>query len=675
MNDPGVVAALGIETVQWLSEGPDTITVRLSGRWPRRRPTWSGQPLLVIEALGQRHRFPAMPEPPSLSGTAPGTWRMNFSVPAGLASEGETRAWLQLGATLVPLPRDPHAASGDPSSSSSLEMRLRSAEAELQGAQARARAAEGAAGELAARLNRLERDAHELQALLSERERARREAEQRAYAEEMVRLEVARERDASNQALEHSKTELRELERTLERLRRRADEAEHAAAAAARERGGSRRGRDLARAAVLATETRSAVEVRGVPPASAPSVPLPPAPVWSEHERHMRFARAAGPSSVSAESAQLSETLEALRDELTQLRAIAERERAQRVETEAAAAELARRLHEYEARCQRAYDAIDGLREQLEAVRLAYAALVSGPVAEPAAPEPAGRLGPVERERLEAALTRLREAAPPADEPAASAPAGEPAATAPQPVKPWLGPVLRRLTEGDPTRAGELLLALLPAQAAVHPEPLSYDLVLGTERCIQVTVTDGGATKVTQADSPRDATVVAFQIVGDAAAVARLVAAGVPRRRLFRGGRRLARVQGSRVQARVLAALTDPPVTLTGLQDAGARLDAALALTLVAGMIDPAWSRGETFTLAHREPDSTHPDAALRVSDAGSLQVDVAKLSGNPDVVIVCDSEALLPLLDGRHPAGVAVEGDATALALVQRWVKRAQSG
>jgi hypothetical protein len=665
MNDPGVVAALGIETVQWLSEGPDTITVRLSGRWPRRRPTWSGQPLLVIEALGQRHRFPAMPEPPSLSGTAPGTWRMNFSVPAALASEGETRAWLQLGATLVPLPRDPHAASGE-QTTSSLEVRLRSAEAELKGAHARAAAAEGAAGELAARLNRLERDAQQLQSLLSERERARREAEQRAYAEEMVRLEVARERDASLQALEHSKTQLRELERALKRLRRRADEAEHAAAAAARERGGSRRGRDLAHAAVLATETRSAVEVRGVPRASAPSGPLPPAPVWSEHERHMRLARAAGPSSVNAESAQLSDTLEALRNELAQLRAIAERERAQRVETEAAAAELARRLHEYEARCQRAYDAIDGLREQLEAIRLAYAALVSGPVAEPAAPEPAGRLGPVERERLEAALTRLREAAPPAD---------EPAATAPQPVKPWLGPVFRRLTQGDPTRAGELLLALLPAQAAVHPEPLSYDLVLGPERCIQVTVTDGGATKVTQADSPRDATVVAFQIVGDAAAVARMVAAGVPRRRLFRGGRRLARVRGSRVQARVLVALTDPPVTLTGLQDAGVRLDAALALTVVAGMIDPAWSRGETFTLAHREPDSAQPDAALQVSDAGSVQVDVAKLSGSPDVVIVCASEALLPLLDRRHPAGVAVEGDATALALVQRWVKRAQSG
>src|SRR5436305_2885457 len=206
MNDPGVVATLGIETVQWLSEGPDTITVRLSGRWPRRRPTWSGQPLLVIEALGQRHRFPAMPEPPSLSGTAPGTWRMNFSVPAALASEGETRAWLQLGATLVPLPPDRHAASGE-HTTSALEVRLRNAEAELKGAHARAAAAEGAAGELAARLNRLERDAHQLQSLLSERERARREAEQRAYAEEMVRLGVARERDASLQALEHSKTQ------------------------------------------------------------------------------------------------------------------------------------------------------------------------------------------------------------------------------------------------------------------------------------------------------------------------------------------------------------------------------------------------------------------------------------------------------------------------------------
>ena len=66
---------------------------------------------------------------------------------------------------------------------------------------------------------------------------------------------------------------------------------------------------------------------------------------------------------------------------------------------------------------------------------------------------------------------------------------------------------------------------------------------------------------------------------------------------------------------------------------------------------------------------------ANNIAIPGDITVARYQVSANPDVVIVCDSEALLPFLDGRHPAGVAVEGDATALALVQRWVKRAQSG
>ena len=72
MTDSSVPPALGIEGVEWLMlEGADSLTVRVTGRWRRRRPTWTGQPLLVLEAHGQRHRFPAMPEPPSLTGTAP----------------------------------------------------------------------------------------------------------------------------------------------------------------------------------------------------------------------------------------------------------------------------------------------------------------------------------------------------------------------------------------------------------------------------------------------------------------------------------------------------------------------------------------------------------------------------------------------------------------------------
>src|SRR5436190_1325190 len=105
MADPPAAASmLGIETVEWFAEGGENLTVRVIGRWRRRRPAWSAQPVLVVEAAGRRFRFPAMPEPPSLTGTGPGTWRITFAVPAALAPELAGRACLAFGAVVVPLP-------------------------------------------------------------------------------------------------------------------------------------------------------------------------------------------------------------------------------------------------------------------------------------------------------------------------------------------------------------------------------------------------------------------------------------------------------------------------------------------------------------------------------------------------------------------------------------------
>ena len=121
-------SALGIEAVEWFARGEESLTVRVTGRWRRRRPALSGQPLLVIEADGQRHRFPAMPEPPGLTGAAPGTWQLSFTVPAALAPRRLERAWLQMGAVVVPLPVAVHgedAADGRDWSGASSSRRSR----------------------------------------------------------------------------------------------------------------------------------------------------------------------------------------------------------------------------------------------------------------------------------------------------------------------------------------------------------------------------------------------------------------------------------------------------------------------------------------------------------------------------------------------------------------------
>src|SRR6201995_133880 len=96
-------SAVSIESVEWAAESGGNLNVRIPGRWRRRRPVSSGQPTLVIEAEGRRHRYPAMPEPPSVGGTGPGLWRLSFTIPGWMAPD-LGRTWLQFGTVVVPLP-------------------------------------------------------------------------------------------------------------------------------------------------------------------------------------------------------------------------------------------------------------------------------------------------------------------------------------------------------------------------------------------------------------------------------------------------------------------------------------------------------------------------------------------------------------------------------------------
>ncbi|MDQ6745161.1 MAG: hypothetical protein M3Z27_03970, partial [Actinomycetota bacterium] len=250
---PPAPSAFGIEAVEWNARGEKSLTVTVTGRWRRRRPLGGGQPSLVLERAGHRHRFPASPEPPGLSGAAPGTWQMSFSVPLSLAPAGEDSVWLQIGAVVVPLPitvkgdppqRGAPEASAAPTAEPQLltERRLRSTELALRGARERAAQAEreGAAG--ASRLQRLTHELELARVALAQRDAARRAAEQRAFAEGAERLEAQEElaqlrhehRDARalGDRLVHARERVHELEAEIDRWQRRLDEAEQLAAAA-----------------------------------------------------------------------------------------------------------------------------------------------------------------------------------------------------------------------------------------------------------------------------------------------------------------------------------------------------------------------------------------------------------------------------------------------------------
>jgi hypothetical protein len=345
-------------------------------------------------------------------------------------------------------------------------------------------------------------------------------------------------------------------------------------------------------------------------------------------------------------------------------------------------ADAERRLAQQRLLCERAYDAIGRVRGEL-------AWLGGGAPAQRAPPAPAPP-GPVQAEKLSAALARLRETTPVASDvpaPDAAPPVAEPqqpraepqqprAEPPARPANPWLGGTFRTLAARDPSSAGRLLLALLPAQRAADPRPIAYDLVLGDLAAARVTVSSAGA-KVDLGDTPRPLTEVDFQLVGDLASIARLLAAGPLRRRLGRlaPGGRLARVRGDRERLGALEHLVDARLTLGALRAAGVRIDPVLALTVAGLMIEPAWTAGERFTIAYREPSAPSPHAYLHIRDARAPMVTEEPPHGPVATTIACQPDALLAVLAEDEEALAEISGDQRPLALIRRWLDRAQCG
>jgi hypothetical protein len=305
--------------------------------------------------------------------------------------------------------------------------------------------------------------------------------------------------------------------------------------------------------------------------------------------------------------------------------------------------------------------------------------------------------------RLDSALSRLREVAP-APPPASELDGASPAATAPAAAKPWLGRVFRMMVERDPALAGRLAVALLPAQPLVHPLPLAYDLILSDLGCVALTAAGGRAT-VQLRDLPRHGQEVQLRVRGELASLARLLASGRARRILRRG---LARTSGDRATLGALRALVRAPLSLAQLHAAGVTPDSALALALIAAMIDPSWTKGEQFTIAHCEPEAAVAAAGLRVRDGAPVAVVDPAQAQSPTTTVIGPATSLLavfgaiggaeaPILGaggggdapvfasvggGDSPvfgavggAEAVIQGDGRPLALVQSWVKRAQSG
>jgi hypothetical protein len=665
MNDPsGVPSPFGIELVEWFSEGGENLTVRVTGRWRRRRPAWSTQPTLVVEAPGRRHRFPAMPEPPSLSGTPPGKWRLSFAVPASLAPELGGRAWLQFGAVAVPLP-----AAAEP------------------------------LGAPVAAVVETEPETPGQAPAVGERPPA-----------DLIEAAATGE-------------QVRALEVELGEARRRIDEHERLGiehALIARQAGGASRVPSEPPAPATPVALAEPPDEHEQPIATAPDEELLAA-LRAELDRRARSEAALRARLVDSETRvaarqllerQTAATLGQLREELDGLRGMLARERGMREsaarQTQVLEGDLARlRVHTSEA-----YAAIAELRSVIESLRaflpaapaeaeapVAEAEAVASPEAEapvaeavaspepvaPAAepePEPAPPTPDVDEpvadgkpsERLSEALIRLRDAIAPLDAtgtPRDAGPASVPAPAAPVTVdRAWLRPVFTALARTVPERAGRLVVDLLPAQQAVDPTPVAYDLVLGKrDGCVRVTVDDPGS-RVAVDDEPRPRKEVDFRISGDYAALAKLIAAGRLRRRFGWG---LARVRGKRSRLAALDALLDTRLSFGGLHQAGVRMHPRTALMVVAELIDPAWTAGANFVLGYEAPPEK--TVYLVVADGAAIAVSDDAPQGRAATSISGAAGSFELVLAGGQDDRTVVIGDDEPLALLREWVNRAQSG
>ncbi|HTU28375.1 MAG TPA: hypothetical protein VMF07_03270 [Solirubrobacteraceae bacterium] len=702
MSELGSSAAVGIESVEWLDAGGGQLTVRVTGRWRRRRG-WvesRGPTMLVVESEGRRNRFPATPEPPSLGGAAPGTWRLSFTVPAEFAHGLGGHVWLALGTVTVPLPVPESAAGPAAGQEAVTEAKAEPASAdaapsdapserdpgrlEIERAWRRADAAERTAGELGERVTALER------------------ALERERAERALQPEHRQPADPAG----------------AERERLRAEDALRAA----------RRGAG----ARVPAEPPSPV----VDPSLAPAVITPPPPAGAEPEpvagepiadrgrpgeldtisalRRELGARVAAEAALRARTVQAETRLAArvlleqrttialdeLRTELEHLRHALERERDGRRAAETAAAQLRAELGGQRERSRDAHAAIQELRSAIEQLRPPAPSTPAGEAAGDDATRAAA--GAVTPDRLSDALTRLRQNAEPRVEPADSEAAGQsPAApatstevtktpsrpaglvvpaSAPAPLPvgvagPTVEEPFRRLAGRDAERAGRLLIGLLGAQGAAWPHGVAYDLVLGPGYgTVQVTVGERGVS-VERAGAARAREQVAFQIDGGPARLARLFTAG-PLRRALRIG--VARVRGRREGMGVLRALLALPLDLGALRTAGVAPDGETMFTLLAAMIEPTWTRGERFTISHT--DERGHAVFLQILDGQPPLVSLEPPAGRIATELDGPGEELWrAFADGASKlpggAGVVVRGDQGPLTLVRTWANRAQSG
>ena len=228
---------------------------------------------------------------------------------------------------------------------------------------------------------------------------------------------------------------------------------------------------------------------------------------------------------------------------------------------------------------------------------------------------------------------------------------------------------LRDMAREDPELAARLVVQTLPAAVRKIEPPLAYDLTVDGLGTWRVVVEDGTAT-VAQPNGDRE---LDFRMTTDAEGLAQM-AAGASPTRLLLGGK--LRIRGKRRRARKLRAMAegDPP-SLGDAVRAGAELDVDAVFRALAYMIDPAWTRGHSFSVGYEVEGAGRWVVHVRDGERPAVATD-----GEPDVWLKLSRDTYRGLVAGEITPAQAMREQRTLAVgpihpatLLGRWIDRAQ--
>jgi len=238
-----------------------------------------------------------------------------------------------------------------------------------------------------------------------------------------------------------------------------------------------------------------------------------------------------------------------------------------------------------------------------------------------------------------------------------------------RPLTGWLATAIATLAGQDDAVAAELLLELLPAQAGLVRDPVTYGLTIEGFGAYRVTVDRDRTTVERQAEGAGPGADV--NVIGTPGTLAPLVAGGARRR--MPG----VRIEGRKRRLRKLIRARRTPLDFARIADHGVRPAPELALAVLAAAVQPTWTAGHRFSVVYSLAGAESLEVEVRDGRELLVQPATRLRDEAPAATISLREDALFPLLGRLHlPPGaerVLVAGDRHAVALLHGWFDRAQ--